>query len=119
MSRKHWDRLGGLSTKGYGDFIQEFQEVGMKTWLGGGSVKVNKKTWYAHLHKGKTHGRGYSVNRGSWDRGKLYSADLWMNNKWPGRVRDLEWLIDKFWPVPTWPDNWRELDYSRLATAEG
>jgi hypothetical protein len=108
MSRKHWDRLGGLCVQGYGDFIQEFQEIGGKTWLGGGAVKVNKRTWYAHLHKGKTYGRGYYVSRGSWRRGLLYSSDLWVNNKWEGRVRDFSWLIEKFYPVPTWPEDWRE-----------
>ena len=108
MSRKHWDRLGGLQVEGYGDFIQEFQEIGMKTWLGGGAVKVVKKTWYSHLHKGRKYGRGYFVGKGSWDRGLRYSSDLWLNNRWEGRVHDMEWLIDKFAPVPTWPDDWRE-----------
>lgn len=110
MSRRHfWDFLGGLRLEGYGDFIQEFQEIGMKTWLGGGQVKVNKRTWYAHLHKGRTYGRGYKVSRSSWHKGCFYSADTWLNNKWSGRIHDMGWLIEKFWPVPTWPENWRDL----------
>jgi len=116
MSRKHWDWLGGLQTEGYGDFIQEFQEVGCKTWLGGRYVKVNKKTWYAHLHKGTTYGRGYFISRSSWHNGLRYSTDLWLNNRWSGRIRDFEWLIDKFWPVPTWPEDWRDKVYG--ATGE-
>jgi len=109
MSRKHWDWLGGLSVEGYGDFIQEFQEIGMKTWLGGGEVRVNKKTWYSHLHKGSKYGRGYFISRDSWHRGLRYSTDFWINNRWDRRVRDFEWLIEKFSPVPSWPENWREL----------
>lgn len=105
MSRRHWNWLGGLSTDGYGDFIQEFQEVGCKTWLGGGAVKVNKNTFYAHLHKGSTFGRGYKVSKSSWDRGLKYSADLWVNNRWPGRIHDFSWLVERFWPVPTWPED--------------
>lgn len=108
MSRKHWDWMGGLNVYGYGDFIQEFQEIGGKTWLGGGAVKISKKTWYAHLHKGKTYGRGYFVRKGSWDKGLRYSSDFWLNNRWEDRIHDFEWLIDKFWPVPSWPENWRE-----------
>jgi glycosyltransferase involved in cell wall biosynthesis len=109
MSRHHfWDFLGGLRVKGYGDFIQEFQEIGMKTWLGGGAVKVNKRTWYAHLHKGKRYGRGYYVSRRSWNAGLAYSTDYWLNNKWEQRLHDFDWLIDKFWPIPTWPQDWRE-----------
>jgi glycosyltransferase involved in cell wall biosynthesis len=108
MTRKHWEWMGGLRVYGYGDFIQEFQEVGGKTWLGGGAVKVNKRTWYAHLHKGRTYGRGYFVRRGSWQSGALYSADLWINNRWEDRIHDFEWLIEKFSPVPTWPGDWKE-----------
>ena len=110
MSRRHFcDFLGGLSLDGYGDFIQEFQEIGMKTWLGGGQVKINKKTWYAHLHKGRQYGRGYKVSRSSWHKGCHYSADLWLNNRWTERKHDFVWLIDKFWPVPTWPDDYHSL----------
>lgn len=109
MSSGHFrEFLGGLQVEGYGDFIQEFQEIGMKTWLGGGQVKVNKKTWYAHLHKGKRYGRGYRIGQASWNKGKYYSADFWINNRWKDRIHDFEWLIDKFWPVPTWVDDWRE-----------
>lgn len=106
MSRKHWDWLGGLSVEGYGDFIQEFQEIGCKTWLGGGEVKICKKTYYGHLHKGRIYGRGYPVSKSSWHRGLWYSTDFWLNNRWADRKRDFSWLIEKFAPVPTWPDDW-------------
>lgn len=114
MSKRHfWDFLGGLQTDGYGDFIQEFQEIGMKTWLGGGQVKVNKKTWYAHLHKGNRYGRGYFIGRDSWKKGMQYSADLWLNNKWENRVHDFAWLVEKFMPIPGWPDDWEaQLGYA-------
>lgn len=106
MSRKQWDRLGGLSCEGYGDFVQEFQEIGLKTWLGGGQVKVNKKTWYAHLHKGKEFGRGYFISKPAMNDGIKWSLDYWTHNRWPDRVHDLSWLVQKFWPVPTWGDDW-------------
>jgi hypothetical protein len=99
------DHLNGLSELGYGTFSQEFQEIGNKTWLGGGAVKINKKTWYAHLHKGKTYGRMYSANMREIVAGHNYSADYWMGNKWEGRIYDIDWLIDKFAPVPTWPED--------------
>lgn len=110
MTKYHFDNfLGGLSCEGYGNFVQEFQEIGNKTWLGGGQVKVNKKTWYAHLHKGKRYGRGYHISQRKMIEGTRYSMDFWMNNRWNKRVHDIEWLIGKFWPVPTWPENWKEL----------
>jgi hypothetical protein len=106
MTKTHFDdHLNGLSELGYGTFSQEFQEIGNKTWLGGGAVKINKKTWYAHLHKGKTYGRMYSANMREIVAGHNYSADYWMGNKWEGRIYDIDWLIDKFAPVPTWPED--------------
>ena len=89
----------------------------MKTWLGGGSVKVTKRTWYAHLHKGKRYGRGYYISRRSWNAGLAYSSDYWLKDRWPGRLHNFEWLIDRFWSVPTWPDDWRtHLEYKTSHT---
>jgi glycosyltransferase involved in cell wall biosynthesis len=114
MSRKHWDWLGGLDSATYGSFTQEAQEIGNKTWLGGGEMKVNKKTWYAHMHKGKRgkgygfSGKQYEVFMAEKERGRVFCIDYWINNRWEGRVRDFEWLLEKFAPVPTWPENWKE-----------
>jgi glycosyltransferase involved in cell wall biosynthesis len=108
MTKKHFDFLGGFSEQGYGTFVQEAQEFGNKTWLSGGRMVVNKKTWYAHLHKGKEYGRGYFISKGEMIRGAHYSADYWMNNRWTERKFDLKYLIDKFWPVPGWPTDWQE-----------
>ena len=112
MSRKHWDWLGGLSEFGYGTFAQEPQEIGNKTWLGGGKLMCNKKTWYAHLHKGKRYAhlwRMYQVVQQEIATGHEWSARYWMGNQWKERVHDLEWLIDRFSPVPTWTPHWKEL----------
>ncbi len=117
MTKNHFDNfLHGLSEVGYGTFAQEAQEIGNKTWLGGGALKVNKKTWYAHLHKGKQHGRMYHVNQ-AWYKemidGTNWSADYWMNNKWEGRIHDFAWLVEEKFPnMPGWPTNWREIYYT-------
>lgn len=112
MQAKHFhEHLGGMSEEGYGSFIQEPQEIGLKTWLGGGAVKVCKRTWYSHLHKGTKYGRGYSISKREMVRGSAYSTDFWINNRWTERQRDISWLIQRFWPVPSWPDNWEELVY--------
>lgn len=116
MKRKYWqDLIGPLDDKNYGSFIQEAQEIGNKVWLSGGRLVVNKKTWYAHYHKRKEDkGLGFSnhqqrVHMAGKEKGRQYSIDFWFNNKWGKRVHDFEWLIEKFWPVPTWPDNWPEV----------
>ena len=83
MSKHHFDDfLHGLNEYGYGSFAQEFQEIGNKTWLGGGAVKINKKTWYAHLHKGKKYGRMYSQSRSELITHINWSAEYWINNQW-------------------------------------
>lgn len=110
MSRKHWRRLGPMEVGRYGTFAQEFQEIGMKTWLGGGRVAVNKRTWYAHLHKGKRFGTGYGFSNAQWEawavekeQARVECIRYWMLDQWKERKRDMRWLIEKFAPVPGWP----------------
>lgn len=103
MTRNHYlNRLGGMSSHGYGQFVREAQEIGLKTWLSGGRVYTNKNTWYAHLHKGKTYGRGYFLNVKELDAGNKYCDDFWFNNRWSEAKYDLAWLIERFMPVPDW-----------------
>jgi len=114
MKAEHFNNhIGGMSEVGYETFMGEPQEIGFKTQLGEceGKIMVNKKTWYAHLHKGHTYGRMYSMSQSERVRGNAYSFDLWWNNKWAERVHDLSWLIRRFWPHPGWPENWEELAY--------
>lgn len=110
MTRSHFDWLGGLSEYGYETFMGEPQEIGFKTQLGErhGSIMRNKKTSYAHLHKGKQYGRMYSFSQSERVRGNAYSFDFWWNNRWTERVHDLEWLIDKFPTMPGWPSDWKD-----------
>ena len=117
MKKKFWEVIGPMDDENYGPFANEAQEIGNKAWLSGGQVKVNKKTWYAHWHRDRT---GYGFNHEqqkvfheSVAKGRNYSTDYWLNNKWPKRVHDFGWLLEKFWPVPTWPDNWQET-YQKL-----
>lgn len=112
MHKKKFFEIGGMDALHY-NFHQEAQELGMKIWLSGGRVIRNKKTWYAHLHKGKTHGRGYYLSKQSMIESELYSTNLWMNNLWPGQTRTLKWLIDKFWPLEGWPDDWQDVKYQQ------
>ena len=126
MKKSYWDRLiYPLDEEKYGTFTQEAQEIGNKVWLSGGRLVVNKKTWYAHFHKGRR-GKGYGFSNEqykrhaeSMEKGRLYCINYWLNTK--DYKYDFEWLLQKFWPVPTWPENWKERieedrlkDYSTL-----
>lgn len=110
MTKNHFDNfLHGLNEENFGNIAQEAQEISNKTWLGGGRVVVNKKTWYAHLHKGRHYGRMYRLDDKIEVKAHNKAAEYWMNNLWEGRIHDIDWLIEKFWPVPTWEPNWKEI----------
>lgn len=110
LHREYFDWLELMDVENYGDFGCEFQEVGLKCWLSGGRVVRNKKTWYAHLHKGKVYGRGYPLSKRNYQKAVDY-ARTWMyvKRRWHKQTLDFEWLIDKFTPVPEWPDRWKEI----------
>ena len=67
---------------------------------------INKKTWYAHLHKGPEFGRMYFLNKKEMVAGNEYCDDYWFNNRGFGEGSiikyDLAWLIEHFGNVPTW-----------------
>lgn len=114
-NRKYFARRVGFldaRVETYSPFGGEQMEVGLKYWLGGGKVKVNKKTWYAHLFKNSNYYKkvaGGSLRQykyrikatGSWE----WSTRHWMNNEEPNMIHPFSWLVEKFWPVPTWPED--------------
>jgi len=112
MHKKHFFDIECLDANNY-NFHQEAQEIGFKTWLSDGRVIRNKKTWYAHLHKGKKHGRGFLLSKRLMVESEVYSTDFWMNNRWPKQTRNLKWLIDKFWPLENWPEDWDDPKYGK------
>ena len=109
MTKDYFDNfLHGMHEEGYGQFAQESQEIGFKTWLGGGALKVNKKTWYAHLHKGNRYGRFYKFPGGTIEASS-WSASHWLNNREPNMVHTFEWFIDNKFPgMPSWPIDWKK-----------
>jgi glycosyltransferase involved in cell wall biosynthesis len=91
----------------YGPFSGDQLEIGLRYWLGGGEIKVNKNTWYAHLSKRRHHylGGGFS-RRHKGDAqalaGNEWAARHWTNGGDPGMLHPLSWLVERFSPVPTW-----------------
>ncbi|HJY98371.1 MAG TPA: glycosyltransferase [Patescibacteria group bacterium] len=100
MQKDYYYKLELEDEENYGTFANEFQEVGLKCWLSGRRVMVNKKTWYAHLHK--TEGRGYSLERDQTEKGAEYTKRWVANTAWHKQTLPFNWLIERFWPVPTW-----------------
>ncbi len=101
MQKDYYEALELEDEENYGSFSSEFQEIGLKCWLSGGRVLVNKKIWYAHLHK--TEGRGYSLEGGQVEKGVAYTKRWPTNTAWHKQTLPFSWLIEKFWPIPGWP----------------
>jgi glycosyltransferase involved in cell wall biosynthesis len=119
MERERYWELGGLD-ENHGNWGQMGVEMSCKSWLSGGRLVVNKKTWFAHMFRTRqSEGFGfpYPISGNDQDRAREYSRDLWLNNKWEKAIHPFSWLVDKFAPVPDWDDEaienqmFRELDY--------
>lgn len=101
MTKNHFYNIEMNDPKSLHNFSYEAVEISLRTWLSGGKVLINKNTWFAHLHKGKKHGRGYFIAKGRARKAAEYCIDLFMNEKWPKMVHNVQWLVEKFAP-PTW-----------------
>lgn len=115
MHASYFTELELMDDVNYGTFWNEFQEIGNKCWLSGGRVVINKKTWYAHWHKGKA-GRGYRLAESQLRQGASYAKRWLFNDAWAKQTLPFKTLIERFWPVPGWPENWEELVYGGTKT---
>lgn len=101
VTRAKWLELN-LCDEAHGSWGQQGVEVALKTWLSGGKVIVTKKTYYAHLFRTQGGDFGFPYPNPGVSKAREYSRDLWLNDKWPLAKHKLQWLIDKFAPVPDW-----------------
>ena len=103
MERERYWQLGGMD-EAHGSWGQMGTEVGCKSWLSGGRMVTNKRTWFAHMFRtqGGDFGFPYPMRGNDVRRARKHSQALWLGNKWEGQVRDLSWLLDHFAPVPGW-----------------
>lgn len=99
-----------LCAEEFGSWGSQGIEVAVKSWLSGGRVVCNHKTWYAHMFR--TQGGDFSFPWPCSGRqvrsAKLHAKDLFFNNKWEKQIYPLSWLLDKFWPVHGWTDEQRK-----------
>lgn len=102
MSKKWFQERGFMDLK-YQGWGQEAEEISFETWKNGGRVVVNKNTWYAHLHKGKTYGRMYWMSRHENRLSYEYSYNLWIRQNKEFMIK----LIEKFMPMPGWPSDFK------------
>lgn len=94
---KYWEL--GICDEAFGSWGSQGIETAVKTWLSGGKVMVNHKTWYAHLFRtqGGNFSFPYKMSYQQQESAKAKARDLFFNNK-------LVPLLEKFWPVPGWDE---------------
>jgi len=93
-----------LCDENLGSWGSQGIEVAVKTWLSGGRVVCNHKTWYGHLFrtKGGDFGFPYNISGRQIQDGRRKVKELFFDNKWPKQIHPLSWLVEKFWPVHCW-----------------
>lgn len=103
LSRERYFSLDICDEK-HGSWGQQGTEVACKTWLSGGRLIVDKNTWFAHMFRTQGKDFGFPYPNPGITKAREYSRDLWLNNKWDKAIHPLEWLIEKFAPIPDWHD---------------
>jgi glycosyltransferase involved in cell wall biosynthesis len=109
------NELGGFPEDDPDGHAQEPLWLGLRNWLRGGKLMVNKNTWYAHLHQNSNE-RGYPEDRSHTEKTYNWTADYFLHNSDSKAIHDFSWFLDKFMPMPSWPENWKEIyaEYLRL-----
>lgn len=107
---KYWEL--NVCDETFGSWGSQGIEVAVKTWLSGGRVLVNHKTWYAHMFRtqGGDFGFPYPQSGAQVNHAKTHARGLFFDNKWEKQIYPLSWLLEKFWPVP----GWSEEDFAKI-----
>lgn len=109
MERERFWQLGGMD-EGHGSWGQFGTELACKAWLSGGQMMTSLKTWVGHLFRTGNFSRNgestwpYEIRQKDIDAARKYSRELWLKDRWPMATRKLEWLVERFKPVPSWHD---------------
>lgn len=109
MAKDRFFELGGFPLQDIMGHAQEPLWLALRNQLMGGKVMVNKKTWYAHLHQ-ETRDKGFALGH----RNEEVTYNL-VANSFMRDPRMMAWL-EKNMPMPTWPDNWKEVYQKWLLT---
>lgn len=108
---KYWEL--NICDEEAGSWGHQGSEVALKTWLSGGRVIVNKKTWYAHMFRtqGGDFGFPWPAKEGEIEKARQHISNTFLNDQWPLAKHKLQWLVDKFGPVPDWHDTNKGIIY--------
>lgn len=99
--KKYWEL--DICSERFNSWGQQGVEVACKTWLSGGKVMVNHKTWYAHLFRtqGGDFGFPYENPQSRVNENRELTKKLFEHDGWDKAVHPFSWLLKKFNP-PDW-----------------
>ncbi len=101
---KYWDL--NLCDESFGSWGNQGIEVACKTWLSGGEVICNHRTWYAHLFRTNTEfSFPWPVSGREQQKTKKNVKDFLWSGKWEKQIHPVSWLVEKFWPVKGWTED--------------
>lgn len=95
--------MGFMQTEGYLGWGDEGEELAFSTYRAGGKVLVNKNAYYAHLRKGRKYGRMYHMSRRELEATGKFAYNYWVHENKSFFIS----LMERFGPMPGWPDDWR------------
>ena|SRR3990167_14946 len=107
MTKDRFFELGGFPNIDPYGHAQEPAWLALKNWLMGGKVMINKKTWYAHLHQDGSV-KGYRYTREQERHSYDVAARHFVGDK-GNYLHNFEWFVEKFYPMPTWNPDWKEV----------
>lgn len=112
---KYWEL--DICDETMGSWGNQGIETACKTWLSGGRVLCNHKTWYAHLFRtqGGDFSFPYRQSGNEVARTKARVKSLLWNSEWPLQKKPVSWLVERFWPVA----GWDEASLKELKSKEG
>jgi glycosyltransferase involved in cell wall biosynthesis len=101
-TRKKYMELD-LTSEEFNSWGQNGVEVACKTWMSGGRVMCNRKTWYAHMFRtrGGDFGFPYHNPQSKVEENREKTKYLFRDDNWPKATRKFQWILDKFNP-PEW-----------------
>jgi len=98
---KYWEL--DICSEDFHSWGQQGVEVACKTWLSGGKVICNRKTWYAHMFRtqGGDFSFPYENPQSKINENRELSRTLFEKDGWDKAKHSFQWLLDKFNP-PDW-----------------
>ena len=99
---KYWEL--NVCDESAGSWGNQGIEVACKTWLSGGRVLVNHRTWYAHFFRVGGIGFPYHNPESKVQEAKKKIWEHFFNGKFKQQKYPVSWLVEKFYPVRGWSD---------------